>query len=72
MKHEETGAMSLFVYLFRATPADTREAMGTPERARQSLETMRTWFRDLEANGHLKKPARHDGARGARQGRAGH
>jgi hypothetical protein len=46
--------MSQFVYLFRASAADTRAAMGTPERAQQSLQAMLTWFRDLEASGHLK------------------
>jgi hypothetical protein len=46
--------MSLFVYLFRASAAGTREAMGTPERAQQSLQAMLTWFHDLEAKGHLK------------------
>ena len=48
--------MSEFVYLFRATAADQREAMVTPERAQESMQAMLAWFRDLEANGHLKNP----------------
>lgn len=48
--------MSEFVFLFRATDADQRAAMGTPERAQQSLQAMLAWFRDLEAHGHLKHP----------------
>jgi hypothetical protein len=48
--------MSEFVYFFRATEADQREAMGTPERAQRSMETWLAWIRDLEAKGHLKDP----------------
>lgn len=47
--------MSQFVYLFRASAAEQREAMG-PERVQQSLQAMMAWFRDLEAKGHLKNP----------------
>lgn len=48
--------MSEFVYLFRATEAEQREAMGTPERAQRSMQAMLAWFRALEASGHLKNP----------------
>ena len=48
--------MSEFVYLFRATEDEQRQAMGTPERAQQSMQAMLAWFRDLEAKGHLKNP----------------
>ena len=48
--------MSEFVCLFRATAAEQREAMGTPERAQESMQAMLAWFRDLEAQGHLKNP----------------
>ena len=48
--------MSEFVYLFRASDADRREAMGTPERAQQSLQAWLAWVRELEAKGHLKNP----------------
>lgn len=48
--------MSEFVFLFRATEAGQREAMGTPERAKQSMQAWLLWIRDLEAKGHLKDP----------------
>ena len=47
--------MSAFVYLFRATVDDRREAMGTPERAQRSLQAWLAWIHDLEAKGHLKE-----------------
>ena len=43
-----------FVFLFRATEADNREHMGTPESAQRSMEAWLTWVRELEAKGHLK------------------
>lgn len=46
--------MSEFVYLFRASDAERREAMGTPERAQQSMQVWLAWIRDLETKGHLK------------------
>ena len=46
--------MSEFVYLFRIGDAAHREAMGTPERAQQSMEGWMTWMRELDAKGHLK------------------
>jgi len=49
-------SMSEFVFLFRATEAEQREAMGTPEHAQRSMQAMLAWFRALEANGHLKNP----------------
>jgi hypothetical protein len=48
--------MSQFVYLFRASSAERREALGTPERAQQSMQAWLNWIRDLEAKGHLKDP----------------
>ena len=50
----EASAMSQFVYLFRTTEADRREAMGDPERARRSMEVWMAWIRDLEAKGKLE------------------
>jgi hypothetical protein len=47
--------MNDFVFLFRATEAGQREAMGTPERAQKSLQGWLAWIRELEANGHLKE-----------------
>jgi hypothetical protein len=48
--------MSEFVYLFRASASDRREALGTPERAQRSLQAWLAWIRDLEAKGRLKNP----------------
>ena len=48
--------MSQFIYLFRSTPANQHEAIGTPERAKRSMETWLAWIRNLEAKGHLKHP----------------
>ena len=46
--------MSDFVYLFRIGESERREAMGTPERAQQSMQAWLAWIRDLESKGHLK------------------
>ena len=48
--------MSEFVYLFRATEAEQREAMGTPEAAQKSMRGWLAWVRELEAGGHVKDP----------------
>jgi hypothetical protein len=48
--------MSEFVFLFRSTETEQREAMRTPERAQKSLQTWLAWIRELEAKGHLKDP----------------
>jgi hypothetical protein len=47
--------MSQFVFLFRSTEAGAHAAVGTPERAQQSIQTWLAWIHDLEANGHLKE-----------------
>jgi hypothetical protein len=46
--------MSQFLYLYRMTAASRHEAMGTPDRAQQSMQRWMAWMRDLEAKGHLK------------------
>jgi hypothetical protein len=46
--------MSEFVFLFRADATDQQEAMGTPERAQESMRAWLDWIRVLEARGHLK------------------
>jgi hypothetical protein len=46
--------MSEFMYLFRATAAESREALGTPEAAQKSLQAWRAWIQELESKGHLK------------------
>jgi hypothetical protein len=48
--------MSQFMYLFRASAEGRRAALGTPERARESLAGWLAWIRDLEARGHLANP----------------
>ncbi|UJR83234.1 YciI family protein [Sandaracinus amylolyticus] len=56
--------MSEFVFFFRASDAAQREAMGTPERAQQSMQKWLAWTRELEAGGHLKSgglPLERDG-----------
>jgi len=44
-----------FVYLFRATAEQQQAAMGTPERAQQSMQAWLKWVTDLEENGYLKE-----------------
>src|SRR5262245_6055728 len=46
--------MSQFLYLYRSTEAARQEAMGTPERAQQSMQRWVRWMQDLESKGHLK------------------
>jgi hypothetical protein len=47
--------MKDFLFLFRATEAGAREAMGTPEAAQRSLQTWLAWIHELETAGHLKE-----------------
>jgi len=57
--------MSEFIFLFRSDLDQTREAMGTPERAQKSLETWMAWVASLEKSGHLVNkglPLEHGGA----------
>ena len=46
--------MSEFVFLLRSAEEDYQEAMGTPERAQQSLQAWMAWIQELEAKGQLK------------------
>jgi hypothetical protein len=46
--------MSQFLYLYRATAASRQEAMGTPDKAQQSMQRWMSWMKELEAKGHLK------------------
>jgi hypothetical protein len=48
--------MSEFVYLFRVSPGEQRQVLGTSEQAAQSMKVWLDWIRDLEAKGHLKNP----------------
>ncbi len=56
--------MPEFVFLYRNTPEAIREASGSPERAQQSMQKWRAWFKDLGDKGHLKnigQPLDHPG-----------
>src|SRR6476659_7755217 len=46
--------MSEFVYLYRIDEASRQDAMGTPERAQQSMQRWMSWMQDLDKRGHLK------------------
>jgi hypothetical protein len=46
--------MSQFIYLYRVTEDARRQAMGTPERAQQSMQRWMAWMKELDAQGHLK------------------
>jgi hypothetical protein len=46
--------MSDFMFLFRASLEAQRQAMGTPERAKGSMDAWMTWVGQLSAGGHLK------------------
>jgi hypothetical protein len=48
--------MSEYIYLFRATEAQSQQAMGTPELAQKSMQAWLGWIRNLETKGHLKNP----------------
>src|SRR5215472_15474827 len=46
--------MSEFVFLYRNTPEARGDAMGSPERAQQSLAKWRAWFKDMTDKGYVK------------------
>lgn len=46
--------MSQFLYLYRMNDEARQQAMGSPERAQQSMQRWMTWMQDLERRGHLK------------------
>jgi len=46
--------MSEYVFLYRSTQEAHKEAMGSPERAQQSMKKWRAWMDDLTEKGHLK------------------
>ncbi len=46
--------MSQYLYLYRIGDSARQDAMGTPERAQQSMQRWMAWMRDLETKGHLK------------------
>src|SRR5438876_11141517 len=46
--------MSEYVFLYRTTNEAHKEAMGSPEKAQQSMKRWRTWMDDIAQKGHLK------------------
>jgi hypothetical protein len=48
--------MSDFLFLLRSDEAAYQQAMGTPERAQQSLQDWLAWIQELEAKQLLKNP----------------
>jgi hypothetical protein len=52
--------MSEFTYLFRG-----RDLSASPEQMQKTMQKWLTWFKGLEANGHLKDPGHPLEARGA-------
>jgi len=46
--------MTDYVLLYRSTPEQHQAAMGSPEKAQQSMVKWRAWMKDLSDKGHLK------------------
>jgi len=46
--------MSQFVFLYRSTPEAHNEGMGSPEKAQQSMQKWRAWFKEMTDKGQLK------------------
>lgn len=46
--------MSEYVFLYRNTEQARQEAMGSPERAQQSMAKWRAWMKELSDKGNLK------------------
>lgn len=46
--------MSEYIFLYRSTNQAHQEAMGSPEKAQQSMTKWRAWMKDLADKGHLK------------------
>ena len=46
--------MTDYVLLYRNTPEQRHAAMGSPEKAQQSMVKWRAWMKDLADKGHLK------------------
>jgi len=46
--------MSQYLYLYRIGDSAQQQAMGTPERAQQSMQRWMAWMQELDAKGHLK------------------
>jgi hypothetical protein len=46
--------MPEFVFLYRNTPERLQDMSSSPERAQQSMQKWRAWFKDLGERGYLK------------------
>jgi len=46
--------MSEFALLYRSTQEAHRDAMGSPEKAQQSMTKWRAWFKEMADKGQLK------------------
>lgn len=46
--------MAEYILLYRNTEERRHAAMGTPEKAQQSMQRWLGWMRDLETKGHLR------------------
>lgn len=46
--------MADFLLLYRSSPDLTRAGMSTPEARQQSMQRWFAWFRELDAQGHMK------------------
>ena len=46
--------MSEFVLLYRSSPEVRRETMGSPEKAQQTMQKWRDWFKQMTDKGQLK------------------
>ena len=65
--------MAEFVMLYRSTPEAHQDAMGTRERAEQSMARWRAWILEMKERGQLKElgtPLEHSGSVVRGRGRA--
>ena len=46
--------MSEFIMLYRRSQEVSRETMGSPEKAQQTMKKWRAWFKDMTDRGQLK------------------
>ena len=46
--------MSQYLFLYRMSEAARNEAMGTPEKAQERMQSWMRWMSELDAKGHLK------------------
>jgi len=46
--------MAEYVFLYRSTPDQHKEAMGSPEKTQQSMAKWRAWFKEMTDRGQLR------------------